>query len=147
MPPASRSTEASSVSSLVSSAESALAGYRLELPVGRFLLEVRARDERLRQVLRVLDDGRHDKPVARNGVSETCEVFGHGSTLAVRHAIRTQPAGQHVPGRDLQSAPALRATGRADVAAEERILLPAAQLPFGHGISLQCARTRRGCAR
>src|SRR5687768_2116845 len=139
MPPASRSTEASSVSSSVSSTESALAGYRLELRVGGFLLEVRARDERLRQVLRVLDDGRHDKPVGRNGVSKAREVFGHGRALAVRHAIGAKPAGEHVGGRDLQSTPALRAAGRADSTTEEGVLLPAATLPLGHRIALQSA--------
>src|SRR6186997_586047 len=114
----------------------ALAHRWFELRVVRFFLEVAAGNERPGQILRVLDDGGHDKPVARDRMGKAGEVFCHGRALAVGNAIRAEPPGKHVRRDDLQSAPALRPTGT-DAAAEKRVLLSTPALPFSNRIPLQ----------
>src|SRR5262245_20969799 len=106
-------------------------------PVG-FLLEIRARDEWLGQILRVLDGGRDDEPVSRIGVGESREVLRDDGVLAVWHAVPAQPPGQHVRGHDFQRSPAWR--GGAGAPFEERVEGAAAADPFGSGIALQRSR-------
>src|SRR5215470_6496818 len=63
------------------------AGAGVPLRRVRFLLEVRARDERLREVLRVVDDRRDREPVVAVALGMPVEVLRDDRVLAVRHAV------------------------------------------------------------
>src|SRR5918993_2886218 len=76
-----------------------------ELRAVAFLLEIRADDERLCQVGRVVDDRRDGEPFV-DAVGEPIEVFGQHGVFAVRNAVLPQPAGPHVGGDHLERGPA-----------------------------------------
>src|SRR5258708_36313095 len=60
----------------------------------RLLLEMCARDEGLRKISRVLDNGLHHQPLLVGiGVVEHVDVLGHRCLIAIGHAILTQVAG------------------------------------------------------
>src|SRR5439155_11361347 len=70
----------------------------------RFFPEVRARNERLLEVLWVVDDGRHREPLIAVRFVVAVEVLGDHRALAVRDAVLPQVSGFQVRRDDLEGA-------------------------------------------
>src|SRR5690348_915603 len=66
------------------------------------LLELRTRDKRLLEVLRIVDDGGHKQRLAAAGERRNIEVFGEGGVLAVRDAVLSQISGAQAGSCDFQ---------------------------------------------
>src|SRR5262249_32569124 len=56
----------------------------------RLFLELRADDERLTQVLLIVDDGRHNQQFAAASRPQDVEVLRDGGALAVGHTVLTE---------------------------------------------------------
>src|SRR5438874_4003609 len=106
------------------------AGRRMPArPIGK-LLEVRAREEARRQVLRILHDRRDDEPeVAVVFRAEDVEVLGEHGVRAERNAVLAQVAGADARGDDSQRAAWLRRRTAEHAGA-------AAELPRRHRFAL-----------
>src|SRR5712691_4958378 len=107
------------------SASTGGAGRRTPLGAIRFFLEVRARDERLLQVLGIVDDGGHREPLVAVRLGVAIVVFGQDRALTVGHAILPEISSLQVRRDDFQRATLRRrraaASGCAAPAARTRI--------------------------
>src|SRR4051812_6561547 len=108
-----------------------MACHRRKFRAVGFLLEVRARDERLREILRILDDRRHREPFASE-IRMAVEVLGQPGILTVRNTVLPQVARAQLSGDALH--PARRACGERTKAASAAADVRA--LPGGRGESL-----------
>src|SRR5438093_3345704 len=106
------------------------AGSRTPLGAIRLFLEMRARDERLQEVLGIVDDGRYGEPLIAVRLGVAIVVFGQRGALTVGHAVLSQISGLEVRRDDLQraaprqrrsAAPGAAASGSAAAAARTRI--------------------------
>src|SRR5213595_2741427 len=79
---------------------------RCRLPFRRigFTFERAARDERLREVLRVVDNRRDRDVAVPVRLVVAIEPFGHDGILAVRHAVLAQIACAHLTRDDAEAA-------------------------------------------
>src|SRR5215472_2673045 len=73
--------------------------------VGLFL-EVSAGDELLLQILRIVDDGRHDEPRIAIRLIGAIEILGKDRIAAIRHTVLAQISGAHVGGNHFEGTPA-----------------------------------------
>src|SRR5438093_12381953 len=80
------------------------AGSRTPLGAIRLFLEMRARDERLQEVLGIVDDGRYGEPLIAVRLGVAIVVFGQRGALTVGHAVLSQISGLEVRRDDLQRA-------------------------------------------
>src|SRR4026208_1740455 len=93
-----------------------LARRRRELRVVRFFLERCTGNEGLRQILRILDDGRDREPLGPE-IGVTVVILRYDRGLAVGHAVRSQVSRPHVRRHDFQLARTLlRRTAKAKTA-------------------------------
>src|SRR5436190_7628091 len=69
------------------------AGSRTPLGAIRLFLEMRARDERLQEVLGIVDDGRYGEPLIAVRLGVAIVVFGQRGALTVGHAVLSQISG------------------------------------------------------
>src|SRR5205823_2209240 len=126
---------------------SRLAGRRRELRAVGFFLEVCARDEGLREILRVVDNRRDGEPLGAVGFRMAIEVFGDNGVFADRDAVLPQVAFLQPCRHDLERAAARRGGRRgaasttatacaATSAAGSARAAPAGDFPFGDGIAL-----------
>src|SRR2546427_4948352 len=86
------------------SASTGGAGRRTPLGAIRLFLEVRARDERLLEVLGIVDDGGHREPLIGVRLGVAIVVFGQDRALTVGHAILPEISSLQVRRDDFQRA-------------------------------------------
>src|SRR5712691_2407785 len=107
---------------------------RLGVPTGSLgkLLELRARDEALRQIPRIVDDRGDNQPLVAVGRRVAVVVLRQDRIPAVWHAVLTQVSRTHVGCDDLQ-------TASADLSASASCSLRGpGKLPLGNRIALPC---------
>src|SRR6267378_462791 len=78
------------------------AGRRTPLAPVAFLLEMRARDERLLEVLRILDDSGHREPLIAVRLVVAIEVFEDHRVFAIGNAVLAKISRLQVRRDDLQ---------------------------------------------
>src|SRR5580765_3961557 len=103
--------------------------------------EMRAHHETLGQVLRILDDGRHDEQLSAVALWSDIEVLGHDRALAVGDTVLPQVSRSHVLRHDLEGSTRWRR--RISRASTSRTAATARPLPLRHRITLPRRRPGR----